>query len=85
MAQEQVNKQTVSTLDWNPQKGDIKYAVTDCFSFKVECKDGQIYVIIQEGNTRVKLRQQMFDRLREFTESISYLISFVEANTRRDA
>ena len=39
------------------------------------------FLIIQDGNTKIRMKKATFDRLYEYRESISFLISFLEGNS----
>ena len=49
MVQEEINRSGVESLQWTPGADSIKCKVNAFFSIKVELKDCQIFLIIQDG------------------------------------
>ena len=86
MAQEQVNRSGFLSLQWNPSEECIKCDVDVVCSLKLELKDAKIFLTIQDGHSRIRLRKETFDRMYEYKGSISYLMSFLEGHSsvRRD-
>lgn len=71
------------SVQWNPNTETIKYNVNAVCSIKVELKNKETYIIVQEGNSKIKLNKHTFNSLFEYKESIDFLISFLEGNLLR--
>ncbi len=84
MAQAQLNRSGILSLEWSPAKDTIKCLVNSRCSIKLESKGEDIYLVIQDGNSRIRMHRRTFDTLYEFKESISFLISFIEGHSRHD-
>ena len=41
----------------------------------------RFFLIIQDGNSEIRMKKATFDRLYEYRERISFLISFLEGNS----
>lgn len=80
MAQEELNRNDMLSLHWDTEKQTIKCDVNTVGVIKVERKNGEIYLIIQDGSTRVRMQKDTFTTLCEYKESIEFLMSFLEAN-----
>ena len=80
MAQAELNRNDMLSLSWDTEKHTIKCDVSPFGVIKLERKNNEIWLIIQDGNTRIKMQKDTFSMLCEYKESIEYLISFLEAN-----
>lgn len=81
MAQEELDRGGFLSLQWNPNEESIKCDVNVFCSIKIELKDNEIYLIIQDAHSRIRMKKATFDRLYEYKESISYLMSFLAGNS----
>lgn len=81
MAQAELNRNDRLSLHWDTEKQTIKCDVNAFGVIKLERKNNEIWLIIQDGNIRLKMQKDTFNTLCEYKESIEYLISFLEANT----
>lgn len=80
MAQEELNRNDMLSLHWDTEKQTIKCEVNAFGVIKLERKNGEIYLIIHDGSTRVRMQKDTFTMLCEYKESIEFLMSFLEAN-----
>ena len=81
MAQEELNRNDMMSLSWDTAKDSIKCEISAFTTIKIERKQGEIYLCLQDGNSRVRIHKDTFTKLFQYKESIQYLISFLEANT----
>ena len=63
MAQEELNRSGMLSLQWNPNRESIKCEINVLCSVKLENKDGEIYLVIQDGNSRIRMRKDTFNIL----------------------
>ena len=80
LAQEQVNRNDMVSLNWDTANNVIKCDISAFGTIKVERKNGEIFLVIQDGNARVRIYKDTFIKIYQFKESIQYLMSFLEAN-----
>ena len=80
MAQEELNRNDLLSLQWNVSGDNIKCEINSFGVIKLERKNGEINLIIQDANSRLRMSKDTFKLLCEYKESILYLISFLEAN-----
>lgn len=80
MAQEELNKNDMLSLNWDTAKDAIKCDISAFGTIKLERKRGEIFLIVQDGSTRIRMHKDTFAMLCQYKESIQYLISFLEAN-----
>ena len=80
MAQEELNRNDLLSLQWNVSGDNIKCEINSFGVIKLERKNGDITLIIQDANSRLRMTKDTFKLLCEYKESILYLISFLEAN-----
>lgn len=80
MAQEQVKRNDTESLTWDTANNLIKYDISALGTIKIERKNGELFLVIQDGNARVRIHKDTFLKLYQFKESIEYLMSFLEAN-----
>ena len=80
MAQEQLNTNDMVSINWDTERQAIKCDINGFGAIKIERKNGEIYLIIQDGSTRVRMQKDTFVMLCSYKESIEYLMSFLEAN-----
>lgn len=87
MAQEELNRNDLSlnknellSLQWNVSSSNIRCEINAFGTIKLERKNGDTFVIIQDANSRLRMSKDTFKLLSEYKESILYLISFLEAN-----
>ena len=87
MAQSQIDAAKIDntggfqSVHWDPHNCNVKCKVNKFCSIKVEKKDSTIYLVVQEGSSRIRLAKETFDNLYELRESILFLMSFVESNS----
>ena len=68
-------------LIWDTANDNIKCEISAFGSIKLERKKGvEIFLCLQDGNSRVRIHKDTFTKLHQYNESIQYLISFLEAN-----
>ena len=80
-AQEELNRNDMVSLIWDTANDNIKCEISVFGSIKLERKrGGDIFMCIQDGNSRVRIHKDTFTKLYQYKESIQYLISFLEAN-----
>ena len=60
MAQEEINRSDVLSFQWTPGADSIKCKVNAFCSIKVELKDGEIFLIIQDGNSKIRMNSHRF-------------------------
>lgn len=84
MAQEQLNAGGFHSLQWIPKKKMVKCIVNPFCSIKVENTGDGVFLIIQEGNSRIRMRKDTFNQLYEYKESIQFLMSFLESNSPKE-
>ena len=80
MAQEELNRNDMMSLSWDTANDSIKCEISAFGNIKLERKQGEIYLCIQDGNGRVRIHTDTFNKVYQYKESIQYLISFLEAN-----
>ena len=80
MAQEELNRNDLLSLQWNVAGDNIKCEINSFGVIKLERKNGEINLIIQDANSRLRMSKDTFKLLCEYKESILYLIAFLEAN-----
>lgn len=80
MAQEQLNSNEMLSLNWDTAKDAIKCEVSPFATIKLERKNSDIFITVQDGNTRLRMHKNTFVMLCQYKESIQYLMSFLEAN-----
>ena len=79
MAQEELNRNDLLSLQWNVAGDNIKCEINSFGVIKLERKNGEINLIIQDANSRLRMSKDTFKLLCEYKESILYLIAFLEA------
>ena len=81
MAQEELNKNDMVSLIWDTANNNIKCKINAFGSIKLERKrGGDIFLCLQDANSRVRIHKDTFTKLYQYKESIQYMISFLEAN-----
>ena len=80
MAQEQLNTNDMMSLNWDTAKDTIKCEISAFGIIKLERKNGEIFLNVQDGNTRIRIHKDSFRILCQYKESIEYLMSFLESN-----
>ena len=80
MAQEELNRNDIVSLIWDTANDNIKYEINAFGTIKLERKNGgEIFLCLQDGNSRVRIHKDTFTKLYRYKESV-YLIAFLEAN-----
>ena len=80
MAQEQLNTNDKLSLHWDTKKDNIKCEIGAFGTIKLERKNAEIFLIVQDGTNRVRIHKDTFAILCQYKESIEYLMSFLESN-----
>ena len=74
MAQEELNRNDMMSLNWDTANDSIKCEISAFGNIKLERKQGEIYLCIQDGNGRVRIHTDTFNKVYQYKESIQYLI-----------
>lgn len=81
MAQKQVASNEMESLVWDTSNNLIKCDISAFGTIKIERKNGEVFLVTQDVNGRVRIHKDTFIKLYQFKESIQYLMSFLEANS----
>ena len=80
MAQEEVNRTDIMSLNWDTTNDVIKCEISAFGTIKLERKNGDIFLLVLDGSTRIRIHKETFIKLYQYKESTQYLMSFLEAN-----
>ena len=80
MAQEQVERNDMVSLNWDTSNNQIKCEISAFGTIKIERKNDEVVLIVQDGNGRIRIHKDTFLKLYQFKESIQFLMSFLEDN-----